>query len=68
MNDGVTFDMEITILVSIVVVFPALLHYRIKRYWLTCLWSGSSAALAFSVGAYLVESDLFILIALVTAT
>ena len=68
MDDGVTFDIGITILISIAVVFSALFHYRIKRYCLACLWSGPSTALVFSVGAYLVESDPFILIALVIAT
>ena len=68
MDDGVTFDIGITILVSIAVVFSALFHYRIKRYWLACLWSGPSTALVFCVGAHLVEPDPFILIAFVTAT
>ena len=68
MDDGVSFDIGITILVSIAVVFSALFHYRIKRYWLACLCSGPSAALVFFVGAYRVEPDPFILIALVTAT
>ena len=58
----------ITALISIAVVFSALFHYRIKRYWLACLWSGPSAALVFCVAAYFVEPDPLIMIAFITAT